>query len=230
MVEATYDEALRRLLIHEGGYTNHPADPGGPTNFGITIHDYRAYKKPDASAEDVRRMALQDAKDIYRSKYWDAMRCDEIPAGLDYAVFDYGVNSGIGRAAKVLHRLVDLPDSAIMEDAVIAKTCTVDPTKALIIKLCSERLAFLQSLRTWPTFGAGWGRRVAEVQATAVKISEVHGAPTGEKAGSRPAIRPAPTAGPISPDIQTAQQAPALFGWAIFNVLLAVMARLFKGR
>ena len=61
MVEATYDEALRRLLIHEGGYTNHPADPGGPTNFGITIHDYRAYKKPDASAEDVRRMVLQDA-------------------------------------------------------------------------------------------------------------------------------------------------------------------------
>src|SRR5438067_2499806 len=158
MTAASYGEALRRVLAHEGGYTNHPADPGGPTNFGITIHDYRTYKKPDASADDVRRMPLADATDIYRTKYWGALRCDELPVGLDYAVFDYGVNSGIGRAAKVLHRLVGLGDKSSMDDAVIATTLSTDPINGLVIKLCQERLAFLQSLRTWPTFGAGWAR------------------------------------------------------------------------
>ena len=101
MAETTYDEALRRLLLHEGGYTNHPSDPGGPTNFGITIYDYRKYVKPGATAADVKAMTLDEARSIYRAKYWDAQRCNELPAGVDYAVFDYGVNSGIGRSGKV---------------------------------------------------------------------------------------------------------------------------------
>src|SRR5690554_4609658 len=105
MAASSYDEALRRLLKHEGGYGHHPSDPGGPTNFGITIHDYRRYVKPDATAADVRAMRIDEAKAIYREHYWNALRCDELPAGLDYAVFDYGVNSGIARAARVLHRI-----------------------------------------------------------------------------------------------------------------------------
>ena len=96
-MKASYEAALARLLAHEGGYSNHPSDPGGPTNFGITIVDYRKYVKPGATAADVKAMTLDEAKKIYRAKYWDAQRCDELPAGVDYAVFDYGVNSGIGR-------------------------------------------------------------------------------------------------------------------------------------
>ena len=92
MAASTYDEALRRLLAHEGGYTNHPSDPGGPTNFGITIYDYRKYVKPNATAAEVRSMKLDEAKAIYRTKYWAAQRCDELPAGVDYSIFDYGVN------------------------------------------------------------------------------------------------------------------------------------------
>jgi len=84
--------------------------PGGPTNFGITIADYRAYVKPDATAEDVRNMRVDEAKRIYRKHYWDAQRCDELPAGVDYSLYDYGVNSGIGRSGKVLRRVVGLPD------------------------------------------------------------------------------------------------------------------------
>lgn len=105
MTASTYDEALRRLLLHEGGYSNHPQDPGGPTNFGITIADYRKYLKPGASADDVRAIKLDEAKGIYRAKYWSALRCDELPAGIDDSIFDYGVNSGIGRAGKVLRRV-----------------------------------------------------------------------------------------------------------------------------
>jgi lysozyme family protein len=170
MAATTYDEALRRLLLHEGGYSNHPSDPGGPTNFGITIHDYRKYVKPNASAADMRAMPLDHAKAIYREKYWNALRCDELPAGLDYAVFDYGVNSGVSRAVKVLQRLLGLPDNGRMSDAVVAAV-RAHNAAGLVARLCDERLAFLKSLRTWPVFGAGWGRRVAEVRRAALAMA-----------------------------------------------------------
>lgn len=172
MAASSYDDSLRRLLMHEGGYTNHPSDPGGPTNFGITIFDYRMYVNPDATAADVKAMTVEEAKRIYRAKYWDAQRCDELPAGVDYAVFDYGVNSGIGRSGKVLRRALKLPDNtSVVNDAVIAAAGASD-AQALVIAICNERLRFLQSLKTWGVFGAGWGRRVAEVKRTALALAE----------------------------------------------------------
>ncbi len=171
MATTSYDACLARLLAHEGGYTNDAADPGGPTNFGITIYDYRKYVKPDATAADVRAMKVEEAKSIYRSKYWAAQRCDELPAGVDYAVFDYGVNSGIGRSGKVLRRCLKLPDdSSVVNDAGVAAARTAD-AKALIVAICDERLRFLQSLRTWDVFGKGWGARVAEVKAYALRLA-----------------------------------------------------------
>lgn len=171
MAASSYDAALARLLVHEGGYTNDAADPGGPTNFGITIFDYRKYVKPDATAADVKGMKLDEAKAIYRAKYWGAQRCDELPAGVDYAVFDYGVNSGIGRSGKVLRRVLKLADNtSVVSDAVIAAAVAAD-AKALIVALCDERLRFLRSLRTWSVFGKGWGARVAEVKAYALRLA-----------------------------------------------------------
>jgi lysozyme family protein len=167
MAAVTFHEALRRLLLHEGGYSNHPSDPGGPTNFGITIHDYRKYVKPGATAADVRAMTRVQAEVIYRAKYWDAQRCDELPAGVDYAVFDYGVNSGIGRSGKVLRRVLGLADtSSVVTDAVLAAAAKRDPGR-LIEGICDERLRFLKSLKTWSVFGKGWERRVREVRAAA---------------------------------------------------------------
>ena len=180
MARETYDEALRRLLVHEGGYTNHPSDPGGPTNFGITIADYRRYVKPKAAAADVRAMRLDQAKAIYRTKYWDALRCDALPAGLDYAVFDYGVNSGVGRASKVLLRLLGLADDGRIDEAVLAAMHRQD-VRELIVRLCEERLAFLKRLKTWPVFGSGWGRRVAEVRAVALVMAESGRAPASAR-------------------------------------------------
>lgn len=172
MATKNYDEALRRLLVHEGGYTNNPSDPGGPTNFGITIYDYRKYVKPDATSEDVKVMLLSSAMTIYRAKYWTAQRCDDLPSGVDYAIFDYGVNSGIGRSGKVLRRCLGLPDNtSIIDDGVIAAANAADP-KVLIDSICSERLRFLQSLKTWPVFGGGWGRRVVEVKAISLGMAD----------------------------------------------------------
>lgn len=171
MAARSYDEALRRLLVHEGGYSNHPSDPGGPTNFGITIHDYRKYVKAAATADDVRRMSVEQAKAIYRSKYWNAMRCDELPAGVDYAVFDYGVNSGIGRAPKVLKHVLGLDAGTGAVTADVVAAARRRDTKVLVHAICDERMRFLRSLRTWPVFGNGWGRRVREVRAAALAMA-----------------------------------------------------------
>lgn len=180
MATWTYDEALRRLLVHEGGYTNHPSDPGGPTNFGITIHDYRKYINVAGTATDVRNMSVQQAKAIYKSKYWNAMRCDDLPSGVDYAIFDYGVNSGTGRAPKVLKRVLglDASNSAVTAEVIIS--AKKRDAKALVEAICGERLRFLQALSTWPTFGAGWGRRVKEVRQAGLAMV-ARGAPSTQK-------------------------------------------------
>ena len=171
MSASTYDEALRRLLAHEGGYVNHPSDPGGPTNFGITLADYRRYRKPDATAADVRAMKVGDANAIYRAKYWNAQRCDQLPAGVDYSIFDYGVNSGTGRSGKVLRRVLGLPDkTSLVNDEVLRAVAKRDP-KALVAAINDERLAFLKHLKTWPVFGAGWSRRVAEVRSVSLRMA-----------------------------------------------------------
>jgi len=186
MVASTYETALRRVLAHEGGYSNHPSDPGGPTNFGITIADYRKYAKPNATAADVRSMRLDEARAIYRAHYWDALGCDKLPAGLDYAAFDYGVNSGIGRAGRVLRRLVGVSGDSAVDAALLAAVGKAD-SRDLIVRLCDERLSFLKRLKTWPVFGAGWGRRVAEVRAAALAMTAAPVASRGTTAARRAA-------------------------------------------
>jgi lysozyme family protein len=170
MVASTYETALRRVLAHEGGYSNHPSDPGGPTNFGITIAEYRKYAKPNATPSDVKAMRLDEARAIYRSHYWVALGCDDLPVGLDYAVFDYGVNSGIGRAGLVLRRLAGISEDGRVNAELLAAIRRSD-VGDLIVRLCDERLAFLKRLKTWPVFGLGWSRRVSEVKAAALAMA-----------------------------------------------------------
>jgi len=171
MAARNYDASILRVLAHEGGYTNHPSDPGGPTNWGITIHDARRYWKGGASAADVKAMPRSIAVAIYRAKYWDALRCDDLPPGVDYAMFDYGVNSGIGRAGKVLRRVlgIDASDWKVT-DAVLAQASLRKP-EAVVRAICDERDRFLRSLKTWPVFGKGWGRRVNEVRKAATAMA-----------------------------------------------------------
>ena len=103
-------------------------------------------------------MTVDEAKAIYRTAYWDAQRCDELPAGVDYTVFDYGVNSGIGRSGKVLRRVVGRrrDSTHVVTDEVLRAVAKRDP-KAIVMAINDERLAFLKRLKTWPVFGKGWG-------------------------------------------------------------------------
>lgn len=170
-MKSSYDFAIRQVLLHEGGYTNEASDPGGPTNWGITIYDARAYWKPEATAADVRAMPLDVAKTIYKEKYWDAVEGDDLPAGVDYVVFDYGVNSGVSRAAKVLQRAVGAQSDGHIGPKTLAATANTD-VKALINVICDERMEFLQKLHHWPVYKKGWTRRVKEVRAAALHLAE----------------------------------------------------------
>jgi uncharacterized protein (TIGR02594 family) len=195
MAASSYDEALARLLVHEGGNDDDPRDPGGRTSRGILQREWDAWRgsHPGLPA-DVWRAPQDQVEAIYRQKYWDALRCDDLPAGVDYAVFDYGVNSGIGRAAKVLQRLVaTAADGEVGPDTIAATKLASAPQ--LIEAICDERLAFLQGLRTWPTFGKGWSRRVREVRAAA-RAMAARPSPQGEGPARRSeaanAARPSP--------------------------------------
>ncbi len=168
MTAATYDAAMVRVYADEGGYTNDPVDPGGSTNFGITIIDARKYWKSDASAADVRNMPKAVAAGIYRKHYANPMRYDELPAGFDYSVLDAAINSGVGRAPQWAGKALGKPVKTIGDVVPLANAA---PDKvALIQKYWAVRLAFLHSLRTWSHFGGGWGRRCAQGEAAAVRM------------------------------------------------------------
>jgi lysozyme family protein len=149
------EASISKTLTYEGGYTNDPRDPGGATNWGITIFDARLHWKPDATAADVKAMPKSVAIEIYRQKYWAKMGCDDRPAGVDFVDFDLGVNSGVGRTTQ-FRKVLDPQQLAPV---------------AYVKAFCAKRSAFLHSLRTWEAFGKGWGRRVADVEATGVRMA-----------------------------------------------------------
>lgn len=166
-MKQNYNYCLQELLKDEGGYTNDPKDPGGPTNFGITLTDYRKYINPTGTALDVKSMTVDQAKAIYKPKYWDAVNADNLPSGVDYTVFDYGVNSGVSRANKIYTKFKG-------NDVVHTITLIND-----------ERLSFLQSLPTWGRFGKGWGTRVANVRSKSIKLTQ---APAATSSAGTPIV------------------------------------------
>lgn len=153
-MKETYKEAIAKVFKDEGGYTHDAADPGGPTNWGITIKDARMYWKEGATAEDVRAMPKSVAEDIYSKRYATPLKYNDLPAGVDYVMLDYGINSGISRARKVYSNVVQE---------------TLDP-KQIINKIYDERENFLRNLKTFPTFGKGWIRRTTEGRKLALSL------------------------------------------------------------
>lgn len=171
----TYLEAMEHLYEDEGGYTNDAQDSGGPTNWGITIHDARMYWKKDATANDVRHMPKSVAADIYRKHYANPLRYDELPAGVDYTVLDYGINSGIGRSARILQHFVGVPADGIIGPITLAAVAAFPDHDHLIDLINDERMRFLRGLRIWGTFGRGWRDRVegkSGVRATSHHMSD----------------------------------------------------------
>lgn len=168
-MKENFDAALKAILHHEGGFVNHPKDPGGMTNLGVTKRVWEEWVGHEVDEKAMRALTPADVDTLYRRKYWDKIRGDDLPAGVDYAVFDAAINSGPGRAAKWLQTTVGaVPDGAIGAGT-LAKVAAMD-AKEIVEKYQATRLAFMQSLPTWDTFGKGWGRRVTEVKEAALKM------------------------------------------------------------
>jgi lysozyme family protein len=166
-------QAIAKILVHEGGYVNHPGDPGGPTNKGITLATFRRYIKPSGSIADLKALTEAQAIVVYKRQYWDAVVADMLPAGVDYCVADYAVNSGPSRAAKSLQRAIGVPQDGRVGPKTIEATLKTDSAR-VVNAICDERLAFMRRARDkdgrllWSTFGKGWTRRVADVRATSL--------------------------------------------------------------
>ena len=176
-MKETYGRAMAKVYEDEGGYSNDAGDPGGPTRYGITIHDARMYWKSDATADDVRHMPKSIATEIYEKHYAIPLHYNDLPAGVDYAVLDYGINSGISRAARVLQKIVHAPVDGSIGPETVKDALAMDPIK-VINAMYDERLAFLRHLRTWPTFGRGWSRRVKEGRSLALSMAGKKPVPT----------------------------------------------------
>lgn len=168
---ATFTPTIQQwVLASEGGYVDHPSDPGGATNMGITHRTLAAWRKvPSVSKAEVKTLTRSEALEIYRVQYWNLSGADRLPAGIDYAVFDYAVNSGPARAVKDLQRVLGVSADGIMGAQTLAAATRATPEE--VIKALSDRRAeFLRGLRTFPTFGKGWIDRVNRVQRNALSL------------------------------------------------------------
>ena len=165
-MKENYPQALKQVLKYEGGYVDHPKDPGGPTNKGITQAVYDNWRKSqNLPTQSVRAIADSEVAAIYKNLYWDRISGDNLPSGVDFAVFDFAVNSGVSRAAKTLQAVV-----GVTQDGVIGPA-TIQAAKTYVaMSITNRRLAFMQSLSIWSTFGKGWSARIADVKAQIIAL------------------------------------------------------------
>ncbi|MBZ9822356.1 glycoside hydrolase family 108 protein [Mesorhizobium sp. CA4] len=169
-MDRNFARALSLVLANEGGWSDNPADPGGATMKGVTLANFRRYVKPNATKADLRAISDAQLGTVYRRFYWDAVVGAELPDGVDYAAFDFAVNSGPGRAAKYLQAAVGAVQDGRIGPATLAAVNAASK-EAIIDRLCDARLAFLERLPTWPTFGRGWDARVGAVRRQALALA-----------------------------------------------------------
>ncbi len=173
-MERNFPEALAHTLRFEGGWANHPNDPGGATMKGVTHRTYTRYLGRDVTHDELRAIPDEHLADIYRKYYWDACRCDALPDGLDVAVFDTAVNTGPAQAARLLQRLVGVPaDGAIgpRTIAAINDYVAVHGLPSLIEAYTEARQNFYRLLPTYVHFGEGWRKRAENVAQVAKRVS-----------------------------------------------------------
>lgn len=170
MARESFGPALTCVLAQEGGYSDHPADPGGATMMGITLATLSAWRGVPATKADVRALTRDEVAAIYRANYWNAVSGDDLPAGLDLAVFDFAVNSGASRAIRALQRALGVTVDGLIGPETLAAAGARPPTET-IKALSAARLGFLERLSTFAVFGRGWTRRVREIEAAAMKLA-----------------------------------------------------------
>jgi lysozyme family protein len=165
-----WEEALAHILKYEGGYVNHPNDPGGMTNLGVTKRVWEEWTGKPATEADMRALTPAMVGPLYKKRYWDAVRGDDLPAGVDLCVFDCAVNAGVGRASRFLQQAVGVDADGKIGPMTISAV-TAKPADEIIEAFCALREAHYKSLSTFDTFGKGWMRRLASVKVESTDMA-----------------------------------------------------------
>ena len=168
-MKENFDKCLEMLLSHEGGFVNHPEDPGGITNLGVTKKVYDEWTGSESTEQEMRDLTPEDVAPIYKKNYWDRVKGDSLPSGLDWACFDWAVNSGSGRPAKAVQRAVGATQDGAIGPQTIGLIMEKD-TEEIINYVYGVRQDFYKSLKTFETFGRGWTRRNKETLHQALEM------------------------------------------------------------
>lgn len=221
MANETFAKALPYVFSEEGGYVDNPKDPGGATNLGITIATLSAWEGRQVSKPEVRSLTKTKASEIYRTNYWDTIRGDDLPAGLDYAMLDFAVNSGPARAVMFLQQIVGVAADGIVGSKTLAAIAKM-PVDQIINALCDKRLAWLKTLSGFKTFGRGWQSRIARVRSRALAFARY-----GKVAPS--VVVPVPTAKAVQSDTSLKEVIKKPEAWGPLGALASGVSSMATG-
>jgi len=197
MAELNWHDVFESVLGSEGGFQNDPNDKGNWTGCAVGAGQNKGTKYGISACSypqiDIRNLTQQKAGEIYRADYWNSVRGDDLPWGVDLCTFDSAVNSGVSRGAKWLQRAVVLPADGVVGNATVLAAQAMDP-HVVIDRMCDDRMDYLKTLPTWRLYGEGWTTRVRRVRAEAHEMAIQH---EGEPVRPVPMPVPAPVVAEI---------------------------------
>lgn len=232
-MDRNFARSLELVLKSEGGWSDNPKDPGGATMKGVTLANFRRYVKADATKDDLRHITDAQVATVYRRFYWDAVAGAELPDGVDYATFDFAVNSGPSRAAKYLQGVLGILQDGRIGPATV-KAAQGKKSDVVVNAICDARLSFLQRLPTWGDFGKGWTSRVSSVRSAALAMAAqpaqivIPQSPTPaqptvvvvtQQGGEPPVVTPVAPASSTAPAVPTSKT-----GWGLLGIIIAAIA------
>lgn len=162
-MKENFDSSLAAILAHEGGFVNHPSDPGGMTNLGVTKKVWEEWVNRRVSENEMRKLTPKLVAPLYKARYWDAVKADQLPSGIDYLMFDFAINAGVSRSVKTAQKVVNVNQDGVIGNKTLAAIQSFDVNK-FVNEFSEAKEDFYQSLPTFKTFGKGWTRRVSEAK------------------------------------------------------------------
>jgi len=170
-MKQNFEKCLDMLLAHEGGFVDHPKDPGGATNLGVTLATYEQWVGRSVTVGEMKTLTPEMVAPIYKANYWDKVRGDDLPAGVDWCAFDWAVNSGSKRPAKAIQKFVGASQDGAIGPKTLQKIISAEP-KEIIKSVHDTRQKFYERLKTFEHFGRGWTRRNKETLEQALHLAE----------------------------------------------------------
>ncbi len=166
-----FEEAINIVLVQEGGFVNHPSDPGGATNFGVTKSVYEAFVGKKVSVQDIKNLKKDEVYPIYQACYWNKIKGDSLKPGIDLVVLDFAVNAGTSRAITYMQKALGVKADGQLGPQTLLAVNAIS-AKEFVEKYSTLRESFYRQIKTFPTFGKGWLNRVKHIKDESLKRSK----------------------------------------------------------